>query len=124
MYQRTKVGLRLLEFRFYAFSLTYVAGNCRSPDNLSFGIPDGRNGHRNVDSFPILSDTNGFIMLDSLVPLQPFQDFRQFVALFGRHENADRLSDYFTGFVAIDPLGAGVPTHDLPVQRLSYNCVV
>src|ERR1700733_11933272 len=41
------------------FTLGDVPGNFRRSDNLPAGVPDGRDGERNIEQCLIFSDTNG-----------------------------------------------------------------
>jgi len=63
-------------------------------------------------------------MINSLSSSDFFEDVPHFIRVIRRHQYGDRAAFDFFGQVAIDPLGAAVPTGDDPLQSLPDDGVI
>ena len=66
-----------------------VAADLRGPDDAARGVPDRRDGERDVDDGPVLPPPPGLVVVDLLAPADPAQDLRHVLDQLGRHEHRD-----------------------------------
>jgi hypothetical protein len=106
------------------FALSYVASDFRCADDFSLGVPDRRNGQRNVDQTPMLALPNGFIVFDALAAPDSLNDPFFLLLVIGRDQNRNRLADDFLGQIAENPLRTGIPTRYDAIEVLGDDCIV
>ena len=88
------------------------------------GVPDGRDGERDVDDRAVLPPPPRLVVVDLLAAADPVQDLRHVLDELGRHEHRDVPADDLLGRVAEDSLGPPVPARDDAVERLRDDDVV
>src|SRR5580692_4835305 len=94
----------LAQLSLNAFTFGDVPSNFRGSDNLSAGVPNRRNGERNIERRLVLSDTNGVEVFDSLAFPDAFDDDCFFVPAIGRDDQRNVLAYGFVGGIAKQPL--------------------
>src|ERR1700751_225052 len=63
-----------------SFALAVVPSNFRRPDDLPAGVPDRRNGERNIDRCLVFTNPNGVEMFDSFTSLDSVDNDSFFVS--------------------------------------------
>jgi hypothetical protein len=101
-----------------------VSRDFRSSNNLSDGVPDGRNGQGNDDQAAIFALPNRLEMVDTLPSPDACQNRSFFILPVFWNHDCDGLADRLFRRVAENSLGAPVPACDNAIEVLADNCVV
>ena len=87
-------------------------------------ILDRRYRDREVEAPPVLSETNGFKMIEAFAAPDAREDLLFLVLAIRWNQSDDRRADHFVGGVSEDALGPEIPTGDDTVQILSDDRIV
>src|SRR4051794_25281102 len=63
-------------------------------------------------------------MIDALAPLQPFEESSDFIWTIGAREQREQATVHFLGRVAVEILGALVPTGDVTFEIVADDGIV
>src|SRR5262245_17696097 len=101
-----------------------IAGDRRGADHVALCIFDWRDTQRDLDALAVLANPRRFEMLDRNALANAIELLKGLLVPFGRAKHSYFSANCFCRSVAIQPLCAGVPTHDYAVERLAENGVV
>src|ERR1700722_5964347 len=90
---------------FTPLPIRNITPDGRSARNSFHGVPDGGNSDFDRKFFTVLSDPNGFEMIDDFTQFQTVQDFRNFIWVMGGNEHAHGLSNSLASRIAVHSLG-------------------
>ena len=101
-----------------------VPRDLRRADDRAFGVPNRRNGQRDVEKTSVLAHPHGLEMLDVFTPNDSREDVLLFTNPLRRYEHRNRLPDGLVRRVSKDPLSPFVPRQDHALQRLADDRVI
>src|ERR1700732_565009 len=104
---------------FRPLPLGNVTRYFRRADNSTLGVPDRRDGERNIESSPIRGLPYGLEVFDLFAAADSREDIIFFHVTLGRNDQGDALTDRLCRAVPEYSLCGPNPRSNNPVQRLA-----
>ena len=123
-YQRVEAGLDqaagihrgLQSLLLDTLALGDIASNGGNADQVAGSVKHRRNRERYGDRLAILSNADGFVVLDAFAISHSLEDHLGIVGAIGMNQKLDGLADDLFRLVTVDRLSPTIPAGDRPVQ--------